>query len=187
MSRPSPIAVVLAAGGSTRMGEPKALLRHGGSTLLAHHVRGLHAAGLAVRVAVGGDGDRVAHEALAEGAAVVRNPDWRTTGPTRSLIACLVGVHPDTPVLVTPVDVPPAPAPVLRALLDHSGDAVVQFALQDGHPVRVEAGRAQRLQAGETLRDALRAATRLPLAWPDALRNLNTPAAFRSWSAAARS
>ena len=45
--KPRVAAVLLAAGESTRMGEPKALLPWGGQPLIAHQVAALHEAGYA--------------------------------------------------------------------------------------------------------------------------------------------
>jgi molybdenum cofactor cytidylyltransferase len=75
------VGVVLAAGGSTRMGRPKMLLPFGSGTLLAAAVAPLLASGLErVVVVLGCEADRVlrgaglpAHPRL----AVVVNPGWR--------------------------------------------------------------------------------------------------------------
>ena len=54
-------AVLLAAGESTRMGEPKALLPWQGRPLIAHHVRTLHEAGYdPIVVVLGYDAERIA-------------------------------------------------------------------------------------------------------------------------------
>ena len=59
--KPRVAAVLLAAGESTRMGEPKALLPWGGQPLIAYHVSALHEAGYAPLVVVlGHDAERVA-------------------------------------------------------------------------------------------------------------------------------
>jgi CTP:molybdopterin cytidylyltransferase MocA len=184
MRHRSPIAIVLAAGGSTRMGEPKALLRFGDGTLLAHHVRGFQDAGLAVRVAVGGHAEQVTREAVEAGASAVPNPAWADTGPTHSLWLCISGLPDHAHVLVTPVDVPPAPPAVLAALLGAPAQAVLSVGGHDGHPIRVRVGAVRSLGPGETLRDALAQADRIEADWPDGLLNLNTPEAFNAWRAA---
>ena len=167
------------------MGAPKALLACDGGTLLSRHVRGLREAGFAVRVAVGGHAERVARAAEAAGALAVPNPEWARTGPTRSLALCLAGLLDHAHVLVTPVDVPPAPANVLAALLSRPTQAVLCVGGRDGHPVRVRVGAVRSLGPGQTLRDALVHADRVEVDWPDGLCNLNTPEAFSAWRTAA--
>lgn len=76
-----PVAgLVLAAGASVRLGQPKQLLRYRGETLIHRTVRLAQAAGLApLHVVVGHRGREVAAALGGLGGAVtvVANPDWR--------------------------------------------------------------------------------------------------------------
>lgn len=71
-------AVILAAGGSSRFGEPKQLLRFQGESLVRRAVRAANEAGC-VRVAVvtGDISDRIRTELRETSAAIVANPEWR--------------------------------------------------------------------------------------------------------------
>ncbi len=70
--------VVLAAGGSTRLGRPKQLVDVGGETLVRRSLRRVLASGCApVGLVVGADAERVAAESLELGAVILRNDDWQ--------------------------------------------------------------------------------------------------------------
>jgi molybdenum cofactor cytidylyltransferase len=70
-------AVILAAGGSQRMGRAKQLLRVGGRSLVKRAVAAAVAAGCSpVVVVVGARAEEVERELLGSGAAVVRNEGW---------------------------------------------------------------------------------------------------------------
>jgi len=76
--RPFVSGLVLAAGASTRLGEPKQLLPFGGTTLLGHVVAEARAA-LAldeVIVVIGGAADQVRARVDLHGARVVENPEF---------------------------------------------------------------------------------------------------------------
>ncbi len=86
--KPRVAAVLLAAGRSTRMGEPKALLPWMGQPLIAHHVTALHEAGYGPLVVVlGHDAERIAG-AVPHHVAVdaVVNPAYER-GRTTSIVA----------------------------------------------------------------------------------------------------
>jgi molybdenum cofactor cytidylyltransferase len=71
-------AVILAAGGSSRLGQPKQLLIFRGETLVRRAVRAaLEAHCAPVVVVVGEAGDAIRNEVRAMPAVVVENPDWR--------------------------------------------------------------------------------------------------------------
>jgi molybdenum cofactor cytidylyltransferase len=70
-------AVVLAAGGSTRLGEPKQLVVIGGETLLERAVRTARAAGcVPVLVVLGAAAEEVRARCDLGDAVVIVNPDW---------------------------------------------------------------------------------------------------------------
>jgi hypothetical protein len=71
-------ALILAAGGSTRFGEPKQFLQFEGETLLRRIAKAAHEAGCAPIVVVAGDSaDRVIAELHDLPVHVVQNAEWR--------------------------------------------------------------------------------------------------------------
>lgn len=118
------VPIVLAAGGSERMGAPKALLDFGGASALERIVRTCREAGTATPiVVVGHDREAVGSEAERLGCLVVDNAD-PDRGQTSSLQGGL-GVLPEEAAafLVWPVDVPLVKASTLRALAEaYAGD-----------------------------------------------------------------
>lgn len=143
-------AIVLAAGKSTRMGQPKALLPlPGGDTFLSRIVRTFHEAGVDdLVVVVGHDADGIV-SALAQSevfarARFVENPDYER-GQFSSLVRGLNAI--DRPgvgaALLTLVDVPLVTAATVRAVLQRYADTrapIVRPARGDehGHPVLID-------------------------------------------------
>lgn len=136
--------LILAAGESSRMGRPKAFLRHEltGTTFLEHLAAEAAAAGLAPVLVVGRAGDAgLEQAAAAAGARFVANPR-AADGQLSSILAGLDAVEPDRveAVVVMPVDVPLVTAATIRALLDAAGAEGVRIARaahggRHGHPV----------------------------------------------------
>lgn len=138
--------IVLAAGRSRRMGEPKALLRAAGdASFLRTLVRALADGGChGVTVVVGAQGDaenaRIAEEARAAGAEVAVNADPEAE-QVDSLRAGLRALPAGTrAAVVTPVDVPDVDAALVRRLVDAfratAAPIVVPAAEgRHGHPV----------------------------------------------------
>jgi len=184
MSRAPTIAVILAAGGSTRMVTPKALLPMGTETFLSAHIRRLQAAGLPVRVAVGAHRARIEAVTVAAGGVPFQNEAWASTGPFDSLRICAADLTASARLLVTPVDVPPAPIQTIRSLVAEPGPVVPLSRGVEAHPVIVEARAVQQAAPGVTLRQVLLDAPRVPARLPDGTRNLNTPEDLRRWQSA---
>ena len=130
--------LVLAAGGGSRYGSPKALVRLHGRLLVERAVELLTDGGCdPVIVVLGAAADEV--RAATQLPAVVVNPDWRT-GMGSSLRAGLAALPPDAgAVVVTLVDTPGLGPEAVRRLIaaGGSGRAAAQatYGGRPGHPV----------------------------------------------------
>lgn len=94
--------LVLAAGGSTRMGRPKQLLQLGGKTLIRRATETALAASDVVAVVTGADAEQVSKELRDLSIQVVHNPDW-SRGMGSSLrvgVEALVRAHVDLDALI---------------------------------------------------------------------------------------
>lgn len=172
--------IVLAAGGSSRMGRPKALLDLDGQPLIAAHLAALAPSCERLRVVLGAHREAI-EAALPAGVERAFNPDWARTGMRESLAIALEGLEAEAVALVTPVDAPPAPARVIEALLAAGAPAVPCYENCDTHPVLIRVGDCRAALATGTLRDALLGAARVPVDWADGALNLNTPEEWARW------
>jgi CTP:molybdopterin cytidylyltransferase MocA len=140
-------AVILAAGESRRLGEPKQLVRvghgAGSETLLGRTVRVVREAGVdAVFVVLGAHAERVEAEAELDGVVVVRNPAW-ASGMASSIHAGIAAVQAGMPeveaAMLLVCDQPRLTAEHLRRLMDASvSDANVSDANGPGATVASE-------------------------------------------------
>jgi molybdenum cofactor cytidylyltransferase len=138
------IGLVLAAGASTRMGRPKALLPIGGDLFVTRVCRTLFDAGVDDVVVVAGPEREAVSAAIATAGLAVRvveNPR-RDEGQLTSVIAGLAVVdHPGVEaVVVHLVDAPLVAAETVRAVLEvflRTGAPIVRPAIgaRHGHPV----------------------------------------------------
>jgi CTP:molybdopterin cytidylyltransferase MocA len=193
MGATSPVdVVILAAGRSSRMGEPKGLVLVDGRPWIARQLDAL--GGRRAIVVLGHDRDRYLELLLGLGRSVdlVTNPD-PDRGPFSSLQEGLLAVEPGRPAFVLPVDVPAAAPPVWIALETALGeapgdaDAVVPvFEGRGGHPVLLGSAFVGRLlarpdPAAGRLDEELRALAeggrlaRVPVDDPRVRLNLNAP------------
>jgi molybdenum cofactor cytidylyltransferase len=157
-------AIVLAAGRSTRMGRPKALLPLGDNeTFLSRIVRTLHEADVDdVLVVVGHESGPVIADLVQRDAAArfVINREY-DSGQLSSLLAGLRAI--DRPgvaaVLVTLVDVPLVKASTVRAVVDQyrrTQAPIVRpvYAGRHGHPVLIDRILFDDLRVGDVHRGA---------------------------------
>ena len=132
--------LVLAAGGSRRLGEPKQLLRYGSSTLLEHTVETARESGFdQVIVALGGSSAEVCRQADLSGVEVVENTSY-SEGCASSIAAALTAIDPRSELMVLMLGDQPGVKPtVVRTLIDGCGEhAVMAACLYDdgrGHPL----------------------------------------------------
>ena len=137
--------LVLAAGGSTRLGRPKQLLPLGGATLLDATLGAVRRCGLdQVVVALGGAADEVAASVDLTGFDVVRNPGYGA-GCSSSIAAALPVVDPAAAGLVLLLGDQPEIAPEAVAALVAAGSgtdlAVCRYDDGLGHPFWLGRGR----------------------------------------------
>lgn len=138
---PSVAAIVLAAGGSTRMGQPKQLLPVGGRPMVRHVTEIVCAAGLhQVVVVVGAHAEAVGRALAGLPVEIVVNEAW-SGGMSTSLRAGLRALRPEIrAALIILADQPALTPQLLQALVDHywvTGASVVApfYRGQRGNPV----------------------------------------------------
>jgi molybdenum cofactor cytidylyltransferase len=131
--------VVLAAGGSRRLGRPKQLLDYRGATLLDATLTTARASGAGqVVVALGGAADEVRKRVDLTGVDVVLNPDFGD-GCATSIRSALAAVREDAGGVVLLLgDQPDVPAGTVEALVAGAGEHAVGVCAYDdgpGHPL----------------------------------------------------
>ena len=181
-----PDVVVLAAGRSSRMGQPKGLVTFRGKPWLVHQLEAALGAGVSPIFVLGYDAERY-RAALADvlalpGVSVVTNPE-PSRGPFSSL-QCGLGAVGRAASFVLPIDVPAPEGSLWPALLAALGDAdgvIPTHEGRGGHPVLLSAALVARLMgAPPTSRlDAELGASRvvrLPVSDPRVRLNWNAPA-----------
>lgn len=195
-------AILLSAGKSIRMGETKALLPWGNSTLLEHQVETLQSVGLSpIVVVIGHQSDKL--EALVDnraGVECVYNPDY-VLGKATSVRAGIntlrrlqdVSSAPLSPeaILVLGVDQPRSSKTICRVIHGH-GDGTCLITIptyrgKGGHPVILSSSLMDEMLGvsegtlglkGLVHRHELRT-QRVEIGSPEVLLDLNTPADYR--------
>ncbi len=100
MTRHRIAAVVLAAGGSTRLGQPKQLLELGGVPLLEHVLRTVRQTAVDERfVVLGHAADAVRRRTPLDGFQVINNPDY-ADGQSTSIVAAVNSIPDDISAVV---------------------------------------------------------------------------------------
>jgi molybdenum cofactor cytidylyltransferase len=187
----SVVALLLAAGESSRMGRPKPLLPWHGEPLIAYQVRQLRCAGAADVVAVlGHEAETAGPLVEAAGVRVVLNPRYKE-GRASSLRAGAAALPDATDaVIILGVD-QPRPAAVIRAVLEAhlTAGSLITTPLyhgRGGHPVVLSGALLPELRAVTEAAEGLRAVVRrhaaarlrVPVEDPIVLVEFNTPAEY---------
>lgn len=153
-------SIVLAAGASTRMGEPKALLDWGGEPLLAYQVRQLREAGVdEVIVVLGHHGDDIHRKLRGVDCRVMLNTRY-FLGRASSLRLGAKAVDRDADTIVIVNVDQPRPAEFLRALIaaHDPANAATRPSVggQPGHPIVVSGRLREELLKAEEADEGLR-------------------------------
>ena len=138
MTDPFVAGLVLAAGGSRRLGRPKQLLPYAGATLLDHTVATARACEFdQLIVALGGEAEKVRERVDLSGADVVVNPGFGE-GCSSTIAVAMEALDPRATVVVLLLGDQPGVVPAtVRVLLAARGDAPLAVCRYDdgrGHP-----------------------------------------------------
>jgi CTP:molybdopterin cytidylyltransferase MocA len=159
------VAFLLAAGLSSRMGEPKPLLDWHGEPLVAFHVRQLQEAGAdRVIVVTGHAADAVEAALRGHDALVVRNQDY-ASGRASSIraAACALLAVPEI-IVVLNVDQPRRASTIARLIEAHRSAAamvtVPVFESKRGHPVLFRGDLVGEMREVSEATEGLRAVSR---------------------------
>jgi molybdenum cofactor cytidylyltransferase len=138
-AEPFSTGLVLAAGGSRRLGQPKQLLPYNGATLLDHTVATARAAGFQQLIVVlGGAGDEVRARVDLSGTRIVENHVYGH-GCSSSIAAALPAVDPRASVLVLMLGDQPGVTPqtvcTVVAASRRAPLAICRYEDGRGHPI----------------------------------------------------
>lgn len=141
MNRTEACSVILAAGDSTRMGFPKALLPFGRGTFLSTVLDRHREAGLNTVVVLGNDHSRIRRQLTAYSFRSLRNPHPEQ-GPLSSLKIALPHLHHGSGFILHPVDHPTVSTEtILRLATEHRAnrDCIIipRYLGRKGHPVLI--------------------------------------------------
>ena len=194
MNRANIAGVIMAAGASSRMGQPKALLEYHGERFLRRLARMMDLVCGSVVVVVGFDAERV-RAAAPSGAIVIENPAPER-GMLSSLQCGLRHVSDADAVMFLPVDFGALRLETIAAIAAESADAeivVPECRGRHGHPVRVSRAIASELlslpstaQAREVIRRHRDVTRYIRVDDPGAIADVDWPEDYRALVEAGR-
>jgi molybdenum cofactor cytidylyltransferase len=187
-------AIVLAAGGSSRMGTSKQLLQVGGFSLVARAADAALGSGAApVAVVLGSDSERVRAEVGGRPILAVHNPDWASglASSIRAGLGALLGAEPALDaVAIAPCDQPALSAEIIARLAEvHRSSGLIaaaRYGGRNGAPAvfgREHFALLSQLSGDEGARRLLNAdpGRVAPVDLPALAVDLDTPAEYASW------
>jgi CTP:molybdopterin cytidylyltransferase MocA len=135
------VAIILAAGDSSRMGSPKALLRVGKKTFLQLIIEAYAAAGIPRTIILGRDSSSIKERLALSRETVLVNTD-PSRGPLSSLLIGLERVRHSDAIFLHPVDHPLVLHNTIRSLAQihkrlPSAILIPEFRGRRGHPVLI--------------------------------------------------
>ncbi len=189
--------IVLAAGGSTRMGKPKQLLDVNGETLVHAAVRAAQEGGCDVVCVVTGHARAAVEYAVADLETILaHNEEWQR-GMGSSIRLGLSAVLPVSAVVLLACDQPAVDGTVIRSLIerhDHSAQAITasQYSGTLGIPALFDRSCFAELQSLPDHRGAkvvieADPARVVPLGFPDGALDLDSPDDVQAWRLRIRS
>lgn len=190
-------AIVLAAGLSTRMGQPKLLLNWGGQTVLQTVLQTLHIAGIDHIIVVLGANKEKIEESIRQLAFCVEtvfNPDFANGEMTDSIKVGLSVLTPEVScVLIVLGDQPQMQVETVRKVMNARSNTagriiVPSYQFRRGHPWLVDRalfGELAQLNPTFTMRDFLRKHHQeifyLEVDTPSVLQDLDTPQEYQAF------
>lgn len=180
--------LILAAGESSRMGTPKALLKIGGTTLLEDQTKRLRRAGVEeVFVVVGSASDEIKKTHASLKVIWVENNDWKK-GNFSSIIIGLKEIFRTSlvnGVVLLPVDVVGVESKIIKKIIgsgfEFDGNVIPTFQQRGGHPVFLTMDMVSKIVSHCSIDDRLDAVlssdtdtTRLEVDSKSILNNINT-------------
>jgi CTP:molybdopterin cytidylyltransferase MocA len=160
-------AVVLAAGASVRLGEPKQLVTIAGETLLERAVRAAREAGCSpVVVVLGADAERIAEQCDLSDAVVVVNEEWNE-GMASSIRVGVSKLQEADGVVLMTCDQPAVTAAHLRELMKSGEATASHYAGRNGVPAylpKTAFAQLMKLRGDAGARELLREAATVELA-----------------------
>lgn len=180
--------IVLAAGGGSRMGEPKSLLPLDGTTVVSCHVNALSTVCSEVIVVIGADAPAIKSSLTGHKGTIriLENSSWEDTTQIDSLRIALDAIDEQRVVLVTPVDTPPATPETLQCLCAAYPQTTAPVAPtgERGHPVMLSPVATARVRTNvlpRGLRPILADANTVAVSDPLAHLDFDTPDEWREF------
>jgi CTP:molybdopterin cytidylyltransferase MocA len=174
------IVLLLSAGGSSRMGFPKALLPWKQMPLLKAHLHRYLELGLPIRLLTGAYRAQLQHLWQDLNIEELYNPEWHEEEQRHSILKGISGLHNNERVLLSPIDTAVPESSNIELLLSTQTPAALAYRGSTGHPILAEVGWLR-----EHLdRPLCEAASELQHveASPAVLANFNTPEAWEKFS-----